>query len=117
MGSNVITLTLALFVGPGSVGKTAIARKIAKAFGWGYIREANVGGNPDAHIFGLSAEWGSARAGIVTEADIGERPNSGIDVGIHPELDFYVHSQNPIGKAKIEGLFAYYLKHKNREVT
>lgn len=67
LGSDVITLTPALFVGPAGVGKTAIAREIAKSLGV-YVREANVGGSPDAHIFGLSAGWQSAHAGIVTEA-------------------------------------------------
>jgi len=28
------------------------------------------------------------------------------------DFDFYVHSQNPIGKANIEGLLNNYLKHK-----
>ena len=28
-------------------------------------------------------------------------------------FDFYVHSQNPIGKANIEGLLNNYLKHKD----
>ncbi|MEQ3727994.1 MAG: AAA family ATPase [Tateyamaria sp.] len=67
LGSDVITLTPALFVGPAGVGKTAIAREIAKSLGV-YVREANVGGSPDAHIFGLSAGWNTAHAGIVTEA-------------------------------------------------
>jgi ATP-dependent Lon protease len=67
MGSDVITLTPALFVGPAGVGKTAIAREIGAALGI-YLREANVGGSPDAHIFGLSAGWSSAHAGIITES-------------------------------------------------
>ena len=48
----------------------------------------------------------------MVEGDMGERPNSGFDVGLHADLDFYVHSQNPIGKANIEALMASYLKHK-----
>lgn len=67
LGSDIITLTPALFVGPPGVGKTAIAREVAQALGI-YLREANVGGSPDAHLFGLSAGWHSAHAGIVTEA-------------------------------------------------
>ena len=30
------------------------------------------------------------------------------------DFDYYVHSQNPIGKANIEGLLNNYLKHKDR---
>lgn len=29
------------------------------------------------------------------------------------DFDFYVHSQNPVGKANIEGLLNNYLKHKD----
>jgi hypothetical protein len=32
-----------------------------------------------------------------------------------PDFDFYVHSQNPIGKANIEGLLNNYLTHKNTQ--
>ena len=67
MGSNAITLTPALFFGPAGVGKTAIAREIAGTLGV-HLREANVGGSPDAHIFGLAAGWNTAHAGIITEA-------------------------------------------------
>lgn len=31
------------------------------------------------------------------------------------DFDFYVHSQNPIGKANIEGLLDNYLKYRNDE--
>mgnify|MGYP001584027935 CR=1 FL=1 len=49
MGSNVINLSPLVLVGPAGVGKTAIAHEIAKVLGV-YVREANVGGSPDAHI-------------------------------------------------------------------
>lgn len=32
-----------------------------------------------------------------------------------PEFDYYVHSQNPIGKANIEGLLDNYLNFKNTQ--
>ncbi|WP_435230985.1 cyclic-phosphate processing receiver domain-containing protein [Pseudopelagicola sp. nBUS_20] len=48
----------------------------------------------------------------MVEGDMGERPNSGFETGLHHKLNFYVHSQNPIGKENIEGLLTNYLRHK-----
>lgn len=67
MGSNKIQLAPTILVGEAGVGKSAFARELAKTLDV-YVREANVGGTPDAHIFGLSAGWSTAHAGIVTEA-------------------------------------------------
>jgi len=67
LGSDVVSFRPALLVGPPGVGKTKVAREICKALGL-YHQEANVGGSSESHLFGLSAGWNSAHAGIVTEA-------------------------------------------------
>lgn len=67
LGSDVVSFRPSLLVGPPGVGKTKIAREICKALGL-YHQEANVGGSSESHLFGLSAGWSSAHAGIVTEA-------------------------------------------------
>ncbi len=67
LGSDVVSFRPSLLVGPPGVGKTKIAREIGKALGL-YHQEANVGGSSESHLFGLSAGWSSADAGIVTEA-------------------------------------------------
>ncbi|WP_435141734.1 cyclic-phosphate processing receiver domain-containing protein [Pseudopelagicola sp. nBUS_19] len=64
------------------------------------------------HDLGDDEPTGHDIVKAMVEGDMGERVNSGFNVGFHPELDFYVHSQNPIGKANIEGLLASYIKHK-----
>jgi hypothetical protein len=64
------------------------------------------------HDLGEEEPTGYDIVKAMVEGDMGERPDSGFEVGLHPELDFYVHSQNPIGKANIESLLANYLKHK-----
>lgn len=67
LGSDVIQIRPILLVGDAGVGKTKIAREICKSLGL-HIQEANVGGSSESHLFGLSAGWHSAHAGIVTEA-------------------------------------------------
>lgn len=67
LGSDVIQIRPTLLVGDAGVGKTKIAREICRTLGL-HIQEANVGGSSESHLFGLSAGWHSAHAGIVTEA-------------------------------------------------
>lgn len=67
LGSDVVSFRPTLLVGPPGVGKTKVAREVCKALGL-YYQEANVGGTTESHLFGLSAGWSSAHAGIVTEA-------------------------------------------------
>ncbi|NVO56886.1 AAA family ATPase [Rhodobacteraceae bacterium B1Z28] len=67
MGSNIIHIQPTLLVGEAGVGKTALAREVCKTLGL-HVQIANVGGKSENHLFGLSAGWSSAHAGIVTEA-------------------------------------------------
>lgn len=52
-------------------------------------------------------------AKFLVEADIKFREKESYEYKFSPDFDFYVHSQNPIGKANIEGLLNNYLKVKN----
>ncbi|KUJ77798.1 AAA family ATPase [Ruegeria profundi] len=67
MGSDVIQIQPTLLVGEPGVGKTAFAKAVCGALGL-HVQSANVGGKSENHLFGLSAGWSSAHAGIVTEA-------------------------------------------------
>ncbi|WP_120635269.1 AAA family ATPase [Ruegeria sp. EL01] len=67
MGSNIIHIQPTLLVGEAGLGKTALTRAACKALGL-HAQIANVGGKSENHLFGLSAGWHSAHAGIVTEA-------------------------------------------------
>lgn len=64
---------------------------------------------------------------ISFDHDLGEYSDTGYDivkelinrdigrwVKIPKDFDFYVHSQNPIGKANIEGLLNNYLEHREK---
>ncbi|WP_377191456.1 AAA family ATPase [Ruegeria meonggei] len=67
MGSNIIHIQPTLLVVEAGLRKTALAREVCKTLGL-HAQIANVGGKSENHLFGLSAGWSSAHAGIVTEA-------------------------------------------------
>lgn len=80
-------------------------------------------------IAAISDHGGVAPSFISFDHDLGENEPTGYDIlvwmidkelskiiTIPDDLDFYVHSQNPIGKTNIEGLLNNYMKAK-RETT
>ena len=52
-------------------------------------------------------------AKALVEADIKFRDKGVYEYKFPPNFDFYVHSQNPVGKANIEAYLNNYLKHKD----
>lgn len=111
-------MTYALFIDderdPPSDGKAwRIARDIKQV-----DRILSEYGPPDYisfdHDLGEQEPTGHDIVKAMIEGDMGERPQTGFSVGLHPELIFYVHSQNPVGKANIEGLLTSYLSHRRR---
>ena len=63
------------------------------------------------HDLGDAQPTGHDIVKAMIEGDLGERTGSGFDLGLHPSFTYYVHSQNPVGKANIEGLLDNYLRH------
>lgn len=64
------------------------------------------------HDLGDGEPTGHDIAKAMIEGDLGERAHTGFALGLHPDFTYYVHSQNPVGKANIEGLLDSYLRQK-----
>ena len=60
------------------------------------------------HDLGENERTGFDIAKFLVELDMDAEP----DFQIPEEFEYYVHSQNPIGKANIEGLLDNYLEHR-----
>lgn len=61
------------------------------------------------HDLGEVEHDGYDIAKLLVDLDMGHDP----DFALPPEFSFYVHSQNPIGKANIEAYLNNYLRIKN----
>jgi len=62
------------------------------------------------HDLGIDNHSGHDIAKFLIELDMG----GDSDFEIPEEFDFYVHSQNPVGKANIEGLLRNYLQFREK---
>lgn len=62
------------------------------------------------HDLGEDSHTGHDVAKLLVELDM----NGESDFKLPPEFDFYVHSQNPVGKANIEHLLRNYLEFRSR---
>jgi ATPase family associated with various cellular activities (AAA) len=67
MGNDIIRFQPTILVGEAGLGKTKILRELCNKLLLP-VKEASVGGARDANLFGVSAGWGTALPGIVTEA-------------------------------------------------
>jgi hypothetical protein len=63
------------------------------------------------HDLGQDESTGHEIAKLIVDWDMNDRYYS-----LPEDFSFYVHSQNPIGKANIEGLLNNYLKVKNADL-
>ena len=67
------------------------------------------------HDLGDDTYTGHDIAKLLVELDMSAIEQDDSDFALPQGFDFYVHSQNPVGRDNIEGILRSYMKHKQKE--